>query len=222
MSRKRRKLKKATEAAPKRSITHDRFAADIPVGAKIVPESVPDPMGIAEFPTWNRERRQWDSEGAEKIQVARNLRDDCFMELVYRGCLDRQDAARNKILGAAGVKYREHWYLARLDPLAAFDIENPGGGAAGPSTPRSDALVMHRDRVIAAERAIGAEFISVIRLIVISNHLPARVGSILTGLSEGPETRAIAIDRLAMALARLVGHFGMENKARTALCPYAA
>ncbi|MDX7953765.1 hypothetical protein P7D22_21610 [Lichenihabitans sp. Uapishka_5] len=139
---------------------------------------------------------------------------DAFDLLHARNLLDRENPATNALLWQAGDRLRGHWYLTRLDPLAAFDFRREsvdGGGAPSPGP--SHAALRHRESLRDAEAAVGARLLPYLTGLVIDGRTVAELRPLVADTGHARTADALVIERLREALHRLCEHWSMGRPA---------
>ena len=141
---------------------------------------------------------------------------DPFDLLHARGLLDRHSPEQNALLWQAGTKFRNHWHLAHLDPLTAFDfsrvhVDTSGDAQAAGLT---EAAVRHRDAVRAATVAIGPRLMPFVTAVVVDARPIAALRSAVTDTAHARTADALSLERLREGLHRLCELWSMHPNTR--------
>lgn len=132
---------------------------------------------------------------------------------------NKDDVGGNARLLAAGERYRSHWELSQIAPIAACDPSEPHSGA--PSSNMSAARLQgaaqttfHKLEYQDASRAVGGSYFgAVVDAVVLNDETPEEVGLRVSGYKDRGKAIAVAMDRLREGLARLARHFaGIREK----------
>lgn len=162
MSKKRRKLKKATDAPAKGGATvHDRRATDLPFGARVAVETVDDPYAYREFATEMRAQRASDLQAPHvpsatelrtgdppKVSVIVSLRDDPLRALRLRGDI-------TPLQWMAGIRYRDDVDTSMIGAARAIDYSRPAVDGGGIGDPLRDSVSSALERLRRADAVLG-------------------------------------------------------------------
>ncbi|MBE7220368.1 MAG: hypothetical protein INR64_18010, partial [Caulobacteraceae bacterium] len=140
---------------------------------------------------------------------------DPFDLLHSRGLLDREDATVNARLWQAGDRLRNHWHLARLDPLTAFDFRREiVDGSPPASSGPGETAIKHRDALRAAQEAVGPRLRPYVTGLVIDARTVAELRPLVTDTAHARTADALVIERLREGLHRLSALWGLDRAGR--------
>ena len=137
-----------------------------------------------------------------------------FDLLRKRGLLDVRDAGMNDVMWYAGLKYRDYWMGAGLNPVSAMDLTKDivDGGMAPSGMPTSDHAMTCRDRIRAANAQIGLRGVGIFCAVVLHGETIASQRSLVWESRNERTADALLLDRLRDALLRLCSLWSMKPR----------
>lgn len=138
--------------------------------------------------------------------------------LFHRGLLPERikgrpfDTELNRLLYAAGHRYREDWFMSGLGGTKAIDYNSVGGGGSGGAPwgiPTSERAAHHRARWREASRVLSRMEYLAIGGVVCDERTLLDVGREISGRQRRQTASAICLGHIRVALHKLARHYGM-------------